>query len=146
MGGAGAIYGVLIVGEPGQTPTVREARISELGTDIRCLGTMWRDLGVCQAKQSALRKQVCIEREREVYTDILRRTYLRIDLLCLFLCVGPSRIIVFSSLYSTSGGSGGLSHSRASPQPLVKVATLWLHQVQRQPSSWASATSLQRCS
>ena len=68
------VYGDLVVGERGQSDPVREARLSSLGTDIRALAVVWRDLAMCPHKRSALQKQVCEERKRDREKDRERET------------------------------------------------------------------------
>ena len=77
----GELHGSLVLGEAGQSNIIREARINELNSDIRQGATEWRQVQMCIAKQSVVRKQVRYtyiyiyiyiyrEREREGFVEL----------------------------------------------------------------------------
>ena len=55
---AWGFFGNLVVGEPGQSPPVAEARIQELSHDIRAGAAEWKNYAQRDDKNLVLRRQV----------------------------------------------------------------------------------------
>ena len=59
------VDGDLVVGDRAMSAPVRDARLQALNTDLRTLGAVWRDLGMCAYRQAVLKKQVKGDRQKE---------------------------------------------------------------------------------